>query len=53
MQLSIKGKQLDIGAALRGHVEDLLPPAITKYFENPTSAQVTFAKEGKTFRADI
>jgi ribosomal subunit interface protein len=53
MQLSVKGKQLDVGAALRGHVEDLLPPAITKYFENPTSAQVTFAKEGKTFRADI
>ncbi|MBT5111357.1 MAG: ribosome-associated translation inhibitor RaiA [Rhodospirillaceae bacterium] len=53
MQLSVKGKQLDVGAALRGHVEDMLPPAIEKYFENPTDAHVTLAKEGKTFRADI
>jgi ribosomal subunit interface protein len=53
MQLSVKGKQLDVGEALRGHVEDMLPPAIEKYFENPTDAHVTIAKEGKSFRADI
>ena len=39
MQLSVKGKQLDVGAALRGHVEDLLPPAITKYFEIETEIE--------------
>lgn len=53
MQLSVNGKQLDIGDALRGHIEENLPDIVTKYFENPTDAHVTMTRQGKEFRADI
>ncbi len=53
MQLSVNGKQIDIGDALRGHIEESLPPIVTKYFENPTDAHVTLTREGKGFKADI
>lgn len=53
MQLSVHGKQIDIGDALRGHIEENLPTIVTKYFENPTDAHVTLTREGKGFRADI
>ncbi|MEX2617532.1 MAG: ribosome-associated translation inhibitor RaiA [Alphaproteobacteria bacterium] len=53
MQLSVNGKQLDIGAALRGHIEESLPTIVTKYFDNPTDAHVTMTREGKAFKADI
>lgn len=53
MQLSITGKGMDIGSALQEYVEDMLPPAVTKYFDNTTDAQVTFYKEAHEFRADI
>lgn len=53
MQLSVEGKQLDIGEGLRAHVDEMLPRAIKKYSENPADAKITTAKEGKSFRADI
>ncbi len=53
MQLSVHGKQINIGDALRGHVEDSLPAIVTKYFENPTDAHVTITREGKGIKADI
>jgi len=53
MQLSVKGKRLGVGEALRGHVDELLPPTIDKYYKNPTDSQVAMAKEGKSFRAEI
>lgn len=53
MHLSVKGKQLDVGAALREHIEGELPTIIGKYFDNPTDAHVTVSKEGPAFRADI
>jgi ribosomal subunit interface protein len=53
MQLSINGKQLDVGAALQGHIEDQLPGIVGKYFENPTDAHVTLSKEGHDIRVDI
>lgn len=53
MQLSIHGRQLDIGDSLRAHIERGVPAIVTKYFDNPTDATVTIAKEGQSFRADI
>ena len=53
VQLSINGKQIDIGNSLREHVERELSAAVTKYFEKPTDAQVTISKEGSDFRSDI
>jgi len=53
MQLSIKGKQLDIGDSLRGYIEENLSAAIGKYFENPVDAHVVMSKQGHSFQADI
>jgi len=53
MQLTINGKQLDVGAALQGYIEDQLPTIVGKYFENPTDGHVTMSKEGGDIRADV
>ncbi len=53
MQISVKGKQLDVGEAWRSHVEESLPAVVGKYFENAQDAQVTLAKQGSTFSVDM
>ncbi len=53
MEISIKGKNVDVGDALRGHAEDHLKNSVTKYFENALDSTVVFSKEGHGFRADI
>lgn len=53
MQLSVTGKQIDVGEALRTHIDDHLRTVVAKYFDNPTDSSVTMAKEGNAFRADI
>jgi ribosomal subunit interface protein len=53
MQLSVNGKQLDIGNSLREHIEREIPSIVEKYFANPTDADVTVSKEGAIFRTDI
>lgn len=53
MQITVKGKHLDIGDALRTHVEGALPKVTEKYFDNAVSGDVLFSKEKHLFRADI
>lgn len=53
MQLSIKGKQLDVGDALRQHVAENLQDIVGKYFSSSLDAQVTFSREAHLYRADI
>lgn len=55
MQVSITGKQLDIGDALRSHVEDRLSDAVAKYFDHAIESAVVLSREGKgkLVRADI
>jgi ribosomal subunit interface protein len=53
MQLSVKGKQIDVGEALRQHVETRLNDVIGKYFNGSLDAHVTFSREAHMFRADI
>jgi ribosomal subunit interface protein len=53
MQLSVKGKQIDVGDALRTHVESQLKELVGKYFSDSLDATVTFSKEAHMFRADI
>ena len=53
MQLSVKGKQVDVGDALRTHIEDTLPTSIGKYFDNATDVTVTVSKDGGDFTVDI
>lgn len=46
MELDIHGKQINVGDALRAHVEDKLNEIDQKYFNHATNATVTFTKEG-------
>lgn len=50
MQLSVKGKQLDVGDALRTHVADILERILDKYFGTAIEVNVTIAREGHRFR---
>jgi ribosomal subunit interface protein len=53
MQVTIKGKQLDVGDSLRQHVTESLKTIVGKYFSTPIDAQVTFSKDAHLFQADI
>jgi len=53
MHITVKGKQIEVGEALRGHVEDALTAAVGKYFSNPLESQIVFTREAHLFRADI
>jgi len=53
MQLSVKGKQIDVGEALRTHVESQLKDIVGKYFSDGLDAHVTISREAHLYRADI
>ncbi|WP_353860068.1 ribosome-associated translation inhibitor RaiA [Azospirillum formosense] len=53
MQLTVKGKQLDVGDALRSHVADSLNSIVGKYFNKPIEANVVLTREAHLFKADI
>lgn len=44
MQITVTGKQIDIGDAFRQHAEDNLSDAVSKYFDNAVDASVTLSK---------
>jgi len=52
MQLTITGKQIDIGNALRMHVEGRMMQSVGKYFDRPIDGSVTFSRDGHEYRAD-
>jgi len=53
MNLTVKGKHLDVGDALRGHVREQLTILAEKYFSNPIDATVVFSQEAHLYKADI
>lgn len=52
MQIKVTGKNLDIGTALRAHVEDRLNQLKQKYFEGTVHAHVTVEKQRIGFHTD-
>lgn len=52
MQITVSGKQVDTGEALRAHVEDHLGKMLKKYFERTVDAHATFSRDGPGFRCD-
>lgn len=52
MQITVSGKQIDVGEALREHVSDRLIDAVGKYFDRPASANVVFKKNAHNFQCD-
>ncbi|MCF3627720.1 ribosome-associated translation inhibitor RaiA [Thalassospiraceae bacterium LMO-SO8] len=53
MNITIKGKNLDVGDALRTHAEGQITDAVTKYFDRAIEASVVLSKSGHTFHAEI
>jgi len=52
MKIVVHGKQIDVGDALRSHVENNLDAIASKYFNHSIDGSVTFSKEAHMFRAD-
>ena len=53
MRIQVSGKQIDIGDALRTHVEGRLSEAVGKYFDRPVEAVVTFSQGRATSSSPI
>jgi ribosomal subunit interface protein len=53
MNLTVNGKGIDMGEALRTHVADSLDRVLEKYFSNPVDATATFSKQGHLFKVQI
>jgi ribosomal subunit interface protein len=53
MQLSVTGKQIDVGDALRTHVASSLDAILDKYFGAAIEAHVVFAREAHLIRAEL
>jgi len=49
MQISIHGKQMNLGDTLKAHIEDKLEDINQKYFNRAIDANVTMAPEGSAF----
>ncbi|WP_026605734.1 ribosome hibernation-promoting factor, HPF/YfiA family [Methylocapsa acidiphila] len=52
MTLRVSGKNLDIGAALRGYVQARIDATLTKYGAGPIIGHVTIEPEGSGYRTD-
>ncbi len=52
MRIQVSGKQIDIGEALKTHVEERVAEVVGKYSDRPVEAVVTFSREGHEFIAD-
>jgi len=52
MQIQVHGKHIDVGDALRTHVNTRLVDVVGKYSERPVEAIVTFSKDGHEFVCD-
>src|SRR6266446_4136982 len=53
MQLTMTGKQIDIGDALRLHIETSLSSILEKYFKTAIEAHVVVSKEAHLTRAEV
>ncbi len=53
MNLTVNGKGIDVGDALRAHVSDSLDRVLEKYFSNPIDATTTFSKQGHLFKVQL
>ena len=52
MQVLITGKNIDIGSAIREHIEEKLSSHVEKYYDRAISAHVTIEKQNSSFRSE-
>jgi ribosomal subunit interface protein len=53
MDITVKGKQMDVGQALSAHTEEALSAAVAKYFDRAIDATVTYSKVNTGFHVEI
>jgi ribosomal subunit interface protein len=53
MQLTVTGKQVDVGEALRTHVERTLESLLGKYFRTAIEAHAVFAREAHLIAVEL
>jgi ribosomal subunit interface protein len=53
MRISISGKHMETGEALKSHVENQLTSAVGKYFKDAINAQAIFSKRANFFECEI
>ena len=53
MNLTVKGKNIDVGDSLRSHIAENLERMFEKYFSNPIEASVTLSKQAHIFTAQL
>jgi len=53
MQITVTGKQIDVGDSLRSHIGEALDGIVGKYFGTAIEAAVVMSREGHLFRADV
>ena len=53
MNLTVKGKNIDVGDALKTRASESLDHIFGKYFSNPIEANVTLSKQAHLFTAQI
>ena len=53
MQLSVSGKHLDVGEALRRHVQTAIETSVIRHFGGAIEGSVVFAKARHLFRVDV
>ncbi|MBT5187772.1 MAG: ribosome-associated translation inhibitor RaiA [Kordiimonadaceae bacterium] len=51
MRITVTGKQLDVGASLKEHVETRLEGSVKKYFSHTIEGDVTLSKNAHLYRA--
>ncbi|WP_373088591.1 ribosome hibernation-promoting factor, HPF/YfiA family [Sneathiella sp.] len=52
MQVIVKGKNIDVGDALREHIEANLEAGVSKYFDNAIDAQVIVSRDNHNFHTE-
>ncbi len=53
MQLTVTGKQVDVGEALRNHVEESLEALLGKYFRTAIEAHAVFSREAHLIAVEL
>ncbi len=53
MQVIVSGKQIDVGDALRSHVETTMANTVEKYVGSAIEAHVVFHREAHMIRSDV
>ena len=51
MHITVKGRQLEVGEALRGHMESARTAAGNTSFSHPLESRIVFARAAHRFRA--